>query len=151
MSWLQYLTALPCEFPVPSMPPPGQIIDLFTDGSCLFPREPQCRVAAFAVVHASPFCLDFEPAGFRPLIAQPLAGVLQPAYRAELQAIVAALTIAARFGVWVHIWSDSASAIAAYQKQFVMRSLSTSIPNTLISWVRCRSWLGKLESNVLRS
>lgn len=116
VSWLQYLTALPCEFPVPSMPPPGQIIDLFTDGSCLFPREPQCRVAAFAVVHASPFCLDFEPAGFRPLIAQPLAGVLQSAYRAELQAIVAALTIAARFGVWVRIWSDSASAIAAYQK-----------------------------------
>lgn len=116
VSWLRYLVELPGEFPVPCVPPPGPILDLFTDGSCLFPKDPSCRVAAFAVVHAAPFGLDFDPTCFRPLVAQPLSGVLQTAYRAELQAIVAALTIAAKFDVWVRIWSDSASAISAYHK-----------------------------------
>ena len=116
VAWFQYLTALPVDFPLPSVPPPGQILDLFTDGSCLFPREPHCRVAAFAVVHASPFSLDFAPTSFRPLIAQPLAGVLQSAYRAELQALVAALAVVAKFKVWVRIWSDSASVIAAFHR-----------------------------------
>lgn len=119
LSWLQYLDSLPREFLIPREAPPCQIVDLFTDGSCLFPDEPAYRVAAFSVIHAAPFCLDYQPSSFRPLVAQPLAGVLQSAYRAELQAIVAALAIACRFGVWVRIWSDSASAIAVYKKHVV--------------------------------
>ena len=126
--WMRYLSELPASFPVPQLPPPENILDLFTDGSCLFPRDPWCRVAAFSVVHASRFCLDFSPNGFRPLIAQPLAGVLQSAYRAELQAIVAALTIVAKFGVWVRIWSDSASAISAFH-----RHVSDGVPVNLNS------------------
>lgn len=119
LPWLQYLDSLPREFPVPRQAPPCQILDLFTDGSCLFPDNPACRVAAFSVIHAAPFELDYTPVSFRPLIAQPLPGVLQSAFRAELQAIVAALTIACKFGCWVRIWSDSASAIAVFQKHVV--------------------------------
>jgi len=40
---------------------------------------------------AAPVQFDYDPSGFKPLIAQPLAGVLESAYRAELQAIVVAL------------------------------------------------------------
>lgn len=69
----------------------GEVLDIFTDSSCLYPRDPECRVAAFAVVHAAPVQFDYDPSGFKPLIAQPLAGVLESAYRAELQAIVVAL------------------------------------------------------------
>lgn len=117
--WLRYLDAIPRDFPLPVRAPPCQILDLFTDGSCLYPQDPACRLAAFSVIHAAPFCLDYAPASFKPLVAQPLAGVIQSAYRAELQAIVAALTIACHFGTWVRIWSDSASAIAVFQKHVV--------------------------------
>ena len=114
--WLRYLDDLPRDFPLPQTRPPSRILDLFTDGSCLYPSDPACRIAAFSVIHAAPFCLDYPATAFTPLIAQPLAGVIQSAFRAELQAIVAALTVACRFGVWVRIWTDSASAIAVFQK-----------------------------------
>jgi len=116
VQWLQYLDGLPREPPLPEVAPPCSILDLFTDGSCLFPTDPDCRVAAYAVVHAAPFTLDYTHLSFRPLVAQPLAGVVQSAFRAELQAVVVALRIALKFGVWVRIWSDSSSVISLYQK-----------------------------------
>ena len=116
VEWWQYLDGLPNDPQLPEVPPPGPILDLFTDGSCLFPTDPDCRVAAYSVVHAAPFCLDYTQACFRPLVAQPLAGVIQSAFRAELKAIVVALRIARKFRVWVRIWSDSGSAIALFHK-----------------------------------
>ena len=121
VQWLRYLDGLPREPPLPVTPPPGKILDLFTDGSCLFPTDPACRVAAYSVVHAAPFALDYKPC-FRPIVAQPLSGVLQSAFRAELQAIVVALKITLKFGVWVRIWSDSASVISLYQKHVLDRA-----------------------------
>ena len=122
VQWLRYLDGLPREPPLPVTPPPGKILDLFTDGSCLFPTDPDCRVAAYSVVHAAPFALDYTKPCFRPIVAQPLSGVLQSAFRAELQAIVVALKITLKFGVWVRIWSDSASVISLYQKHVLDRA-----------------------------
>ena len=119
--WLSYLDELPRDPVLPVMPPPGNILGLFTDGSCLFPTDPDCRVAAYSVVHASTFHLDYDQSCFRPLVAQPLAGVIQSAFRAELQAVVVALRIALRFRVWVRIWTDSGSTIALYQKHVLDR------------------------------
>lgn len=116
VQWLRYLDGLPQDMPLPEHPPPGKILDLFTDGSCLFPSDPDCRVAAFSVVHAAPFTLDYHKQSFRPIVAQPLPGVLQSAFRAELLAVVVSLRIAFKFGVWVRIWSDSSSVIAAFHK-----------------------------------
>ena len=92
VQWLQYLDGLPRAPLLPDTPPPGKILDLFTDGSCLFPTDPDCRLAAFSVVHAAPFALDYTKHCFRPIVAQPLSGVLQSAFRAELQAVVVALS-----------------------------------------------------------
>ena len=119
VQWWQYLDGLAREPPLPEIAPPFPILDLFTDGSCLFPTDPDCRVAAFSVIHAAPFSLDYQQQCFRPLVAQPLAGVIQSAFRAELQAVVVALRIAQKFKVWVRIWSDSGSVISLFQKHVI--------------------------------
>ena len=119
-AWFQYLVDLPPP-DLPQTPPPCPILDLFTDGSCLFPADASFRVAAYAVVHAAPFHLDFTPASFKPLVACPLPGILQSAYRAELQALVTALAIVARFQSWARIWTDCSSVIRAYQKYVLDR------------------------------
>ena len=117
--WLEYLNGLPRDPPLPDVSPPHAILDLFTDGSCLFPTDPDCRLAAFSVVHGAPFSLDYTHRNFRPLVAQPLSGLLQSAFRAELQAVVVALRITYKFGVWVRIWTDSSSVIALFQKHVI--------------------------------
>ena len=114
-SWLGYLDGLVCP-PLPEVPPPCPILDLFTDGSCLVPADPDFRMAACSVIHAAPFQLDYGPDNFRPIVAAPLPGILQSAYRAELYALVCALSIAAKFESHVRIWSDCGSVIRVFEK-----------------------------------
>ena len=148
-SWLDF--AFPCgrtmvavlgwtftDPPLPEIAPPCPILDLFTDGSCLFPTDPDCRVAAYSVIHAAPFSLDYQQQCFRPLVAQPLAGVIQSAFRAELQAVVVALRIVRKFKVWVRIWSDSSSVISLYQKHVndgVLGITTVSTPTCFMNWL----------------
>ena len=61
-----------------------------------------------------PFQLDFGTDDFVPLAAQPLPGLIQTAYRAELFAILAALEFAVASRRGVRIWTDCQSAIAAF-------------------------------------
>ena len=114
--WFRYLDSLPREpsFHVP--PSPGVILDLFTDGSCLFPRESAYRVASWAVVQAPPFGLQVQRAEYKPIAAQPLSGLLQTAYRAELTAVIAAIRYASMSRSCVRIWTDCQSVIRAFQK-----------------------------------
>ena len=109
-SWLQYLDSIPPAvtfFPCGDLP---AVLDLFTDGSCLFPTNRSLRVASWAVVFGRPFQLD----DFVPLAAQPLHGLIQTAYRAELCAIQAALQFAVATGRGVRVWTDCQSAIDAF-------------------------------------
>eukprot|EP00435_Cladocopium_sp_Y103_P022951 s31_g5.t1 len=114
-SWFQYLAALPVSVGFHPVPCPGGILDLFTDGSCLYPTQPDLRVAAFSVI-ASVFTLDPGPASFRPVVAQPLPGLLQTPFRAELSAVLAALRLAISRGICVRIWTDCLNVIKAYRK-----------------------------------
>ena len=82
-------------------PRPGHRHDLFTDGSCAHPSSPSCAYASWAVISASH---NLE------LCASPLGGLQQDVNRAELRAILAAVT-------WLHlhrvlgtVWPDSAYA-----------------------------------------
>lgn len=74
---------------------PCAILDLFTDGSCLFPDKPRLRLASWAVVQAAPSTeLEFPDC----LAGGPLHGMLQTSGRAEIVAVLAAVKIAVRKG-----------------------------------------------------
>ena len=82
LEWYSYL----CDICVPSVNPMldmYQEVHLFTDGSCLNPEVPICRLAAWAVVFA-----DFEgPFAGSVIDSGPLPGMLQNSYRAEIFAV----------------------------------------------------------------
>lgn len=82
---------------------PWDVYDLFTDGSCIHPRDPVLRLAGFAVCLAQPWVnlLDSHV-----VVAGHVTGIHQTAYRAELVALVHALQIAQLLDAPVRIWSD---------------------------------------------
>ena len=118
-AWFCYLADLPVGVSFFLPRPPTAILDLFTDGSCLFPRECAYRVASWAVVLAPPFGLSVCRTQYVPVAAQPLSGILQTAYRAELTAVIAAIQFALRSHAFVCVWTDCQSAIRAYQKYVI--------------------------------
>ena len=119
--WLEYLAMLPCLPGFHVVPLcPGRL-ELFTDGSCHVQADPRCRVASFAVVY-SPGIQDAPSVGqLFPICAQPLGGLLQVAYRAELMAIVAAVQYAIRIRRPARIWSDCSGVVARFQAHFVRK------------------------------
>ena len=82
------------------------VLQLFTDGSCLLPRIPQLRLAAWAVMYAS---LD----GRTPVLlaSGPLPGLVQTAFRAEAMAVLSALTLAVQLQQPVTIWCDCSGVV----------------------------------------
>ena len=118
-SWYQYLASVLPDVVFQPGPSCGPIVDLFTDGSCMNPTEPALRFAAFAVVLSKPFQLDFNSSWFYPVAAQPLSGVLQTAYRAELRAVIVALQFARRHRVCARIWTDCLNVLHAFQTHVV--------------------------------
>ena len=116
--WLSYLANLPVEFCFHEVVlPPGRI-DLFTDGSCHCQAHPRCRVASFSVVYSPGIRARPSVADLIPVCAQPLGGILQIAYRAELMAVLAAGTFAVDRQRPVTIWSDCAGVVARFWAHF---------------------------------
>ncbi len=91
--WCRYLLSIP--------PPPhfvlglpmvvSGVVDLFTDGSCLWPVESDFRLAAWSVCLVEQVSDDASAWGSHVVAAGPLRGIIQTASRAELQAVVTAL------------------------------------------------------------
>lgn len=118
-AWFKYLLELPAQ---PSFQPAQSregILDLFTDGSCLWPSEPAFRLASWAVVQAPPFDMSDQRASFMPIAAQPLSGLIQTAYRAELTAVIAAIQFAMESRSYVRVWTDCQSVVDAF-KAFIL-------------------------------
>jgi hypothetical protein len=87
-----------------------------------------------------------------PVAAQPLARVLQTAYRAELKAILVALEYAIRHDAWCRIWTDCVNAIKAFKLFFVlMATVLSPITVMLISLSNSKTWCCTLVSQPLRS
>lgn len=94
--------------------PIGQTwIDLFTDGSCLWPTNRAMRVASWAIVEASP-CGAVNNS--QVVWAGPVCGLLQSAYRAELQAVNCAVRYALYWRRRVRIWSDCLSVVRKFKQ-----------------------------------
>jgi ribonuclease HI len=89
-----------------------QGVHLFTDGSCLNPAVPVCRLAAWAVVFADvegPFAGSVVDSG-------PLPGMLQNSYRAEIFAVWRALSILRLQSGRVFIWTDSGAVVTRLRR-----------------------------------
>ena len=113
-AWLQYLDGISSTVQLPPSVPACAVLDVFTDGSCLFPTISDLRLAAWSVILAPPFDLDFGPPDFVAVAAQPLPGLLQSAYRAELFALVTALQFGASLCRPIRVWTDCQSVIDAF-------------------------------------
>ena len=104
--WNQYLDTLPQVVPKCPCPADSDWIDLFTDGSCMFPKVSEYRFSAWAVCYAPPPHLEFESTDVKVLSAAPLGGLIQTAFRSELFALMVALTWAVDWCKSVRIWTD---------------------------------------------
>ena len=118
--WIQYLCSVPCEpsFVWPETLP--VILDLFTDGTCWCPTLAHARVAAWSVVLHSPCDASSSFWHVHPVAAQPLAGVVQTIFRAELSAVLAAAEFVVQTRRHARIWCDCQAVILGFQK-FVVR------------------------------
>ena len=113
--WIKLLLSVPASVPASHFDlPSGHIVDLFTDGSCLWPSQPRYRLASWAVVWSDP--LTFAPAAgqCRVLAASPLSGETQTAYRAELMALRVACSYVVQFKVFARIWTDCKSVLSRF-------------------------------------
>lgn len=128
-AWLQYLSAIPIHFPVPvNVVPRHCSVDLFTDGSCLWPTEPAYRLAAWAVVVACPFdsSRPLQPANV--VATDVLPGIIQSAFRAELWALCAALHYSQNVVGQIRIWCDCQAVVSKFHA-FVLGRVPVR-PNT---------------------
>ena len=115
--WAQQLLALPTA--IPDCPCPDGAdqsrINLFTDGSCLWPHMPQYRVAAWGVTYAPPVSIEPVPRDSIVVAAGQLQGLVQTAYRAELYAVMVALTHLERWKRKGILWLDCQSVLDRFQ------------------------------------
>ena len=106
LAWLQYLDSLPGfneVYPL-VLPPAGEVVHLFTDGSCFDQAERWIRRGAWSVVLAT--WDDTCPLTDTWYVAHPLPGIIQSSYRAELYAVRVALQIVHHIQRAAHIWLD---------------------------------------------
>lgn len=90
-----------------------QWVDLFTDGSCMFPAQPAYRFASWAVCIAG---LDVSWTYSDVLGAGPLPGILQSAFRAEMYALLQALRWAIRTRRKIRVWCDCLGVVERAQR-----------------------------------
>ena len=114
-TWFEWNKCL-LKIPVPdihatSAPLGEDWIDLFTDGSCLWPRDKAMRLSSWAIVEASP---SGNVCSSQIVWAGQVRGLLQSAYRAELQAVCCAIQYAFYWKRRVRIWSDCKSVVQKF-------------------------------------
>lgn len=89
-----------------------ECFDIFTDGTCLFPKEPKLRFAGWAVTWASAGTNSLDHVV---LAAGHLRGVHESSFRAELVALIVALQVAADTCKPVRIWCDCQSVVNTFR------------------------------------
>ena len=113
--WWRYLTSMSGEVPrIPFSLSKACIMDVFTDGSCLWQDQIAFRIASYSVVLAPQLTFGPSSGEFQVLTAEPLAGMVQTSYRAELMGLVAALTHALEHRWFIRIWTDCQSVVTKY-------------------------------------
>lgn len=106
LSWCQYFSALEVQA-CHAMTDTSHDMHVFTDGSCINQAFPTCRVAAWAAVVA-----DFEQSHSHVLDSGPMPGLLQSSYRAEIFAVLRALSVLRLQTGRIFIWSDCKAVVS---------------------------------------
>eukprot|EP00438_Fugacium_kawagutii_P017758 Skav224503 [mRNA] locus=scaffold1478:227093:229585:- [translate_table: standard] len=83
------------------------ILDLFTDGTCLTPQDPLSRLAAWGFVQS----ISHSPPRFAPIAHGIVPGLVQTITRAELLAAKSALLYARKTGKPFRLWIDNALVV----------------------------------------
>ena len=144
--WYEYLVSIPDE-PAECVLSPNkdQIIDFFTDGSCLYQDQVQFRVASWAVCVASSVGEDFSPS--TAVSAGPLPGLIQTSFRAETYALLQALRIVKSNRVRARIWTDCQGVVDRF---FILihgrHRLKVNSPNADL-WMDIRELVGYPETS----
>ena len=92
------------------------ILDLFCDGACWCPAYPAFRVAAWSVVVQLPCSSSSSLYESFPVCAQPLSGLVQTIFRAELRALLAALEFGIHWDRHMRIWSDCQAVVSGFDR-----------------------------------
>ena len=111
--WETLLAISPPEVTVTSDLPKRECYDVFTDGSCMWPKETQYRIASWSVCLAG-MTTDWTES--RVLQAGPLPGLLQSAYRAELYAVYIATQWSRINQHRIRIWSDCLGVVKRFRR-----------------------------------
>ena len=128
--WEEYLIHLPADVPLPLVQPQSAVIDVFTDGSCYWPREAEFRMAAWAVCLAGPIHLDASVNETCVLGSGWLPGIIQTAFRAELMALRVVLQWAVHWSGMIRVWLDCQGVIDRYNLIVVgAKAISAITPN----------------------
>ena len=104
-SWIRFVV-LSNQLPEVSIDaavlPAAVTLDVFTDGSCMFPKDHKLRVASWAITAACPHTMVDS------VVVQcgHLSGQQQTAFRAELTAVLVSIRLAVQRHQPMRIWSD---------------------------------------------
>ena len=113
----------PCNGPFP-------LLELFTDGTAAFPEEAKLRFAAWAVtVVAGCGFLDNHI-----LMGGHVHGLCQTAFRAELTAIIHAVTWAVQRRQCIRIWCDCQSVVRGLLRLLHKQPLRKNVPHSDLWW-----------------
>ena len=113
-SWWATLLDIPYPVVQEELALPDQrCYDLFTDGSCLWPKAHQYRLASWAVCLAG---LSEDWSDSRVLQAGPLPGLQQSAFRAELFAVFIAVQWSRVNNKRIRIWSDCLGVVKRFKR-----------------------------------
>ena len=124
--WVKCLMCIPRPEVTSTIAPLGDTwVDLFTDGSCLWPTNRAMKIAAWSVIEAAP---TGNVCHSQVVWAGQVAGVHQSAHRAELQAVCCAVRYALYWKRKVRIWSDCLSVVDRFAK--LVQSPSDLKPNS---------------------
>ncbi len=133
-SWYRTLIAIEmpevCRSPSPIFTADGWI-DVFSDGSCLWPQQQDLRIAAWAIIQAHPSGVVSDS---QILLAGQCPAILQSAFRAELIAVYQALRYAWYWKQRIRIWSDCQSVVNRLHVMLSTRSAPAANSNHADIW-----------------
>ena len=104
--WEAFIS-LPCQITNWSCKPTGWVKNVFTDGSCASPHEHEEALASWAVVWVE---------GNIALNSSPLKGISQTILRAEISAVLSAVTWTCYREGELHIWCDNQTTVDHFRE-----------------------------------
>ena len=141
--WNRALLSIP-EPEVPPLPAtilPGTWIDVFSDGSCFWPKSGGYSLASWAITLA-PTEVSFVNSVV--LAAGPLPGLSQTAFRSEVYGALQAIRFGRQYGLKIRLWTDCLGVVNRLSKILQHKTIKTSSPHFDL-WVTLAEELDRLN------